>query len=94
MSEEPLGSPDDASSTPSYMALNSGTLRDPIRPEDLGTVILTPSGSFEAGSYVSFEFLYTAGKFGIDDSGSLRICLHRTNLAPNLKIQHDPIIQL
>jgi hypothetical protein len=74
MSEEPLGSPDDASSTPSYMALNSGTLRDPIRPEDLGTVILTPSGSFEAGSYVSFEFLYTAGKFGIDDSGSLRIC--------------------
>jgi hypothetical protein len=74
MSEEPLGSPDDASDTPSYMALNSGTLRGPIPPEDLGNVILTPSGSFEAGSFVSFKFVYTAGKFGIDDSGSLRIC--------------------
>ena len=62
------------SATPAYMALNSGTLRDPIPPEDLGTVTLTPNGSFEAGSFVSFEFVYTAGKFGIDDSGSLRIC--------------------
>jgi hypothetical protein len=74
MTEALFGSPDDASSTRSYMALNNGTLRSPIPPEDLGTAILTPSGPFEAGSFVTLEFVYTAGKFGIDDSGSLRIC--------------------
>ena len=46
----------------------------PIPPEELGTAILTPAGAFEAGSYQSFTLIYTAGKFGIDDSGALRIC--------------------
>jgi len=45
----------------------------PIPPADLGTATLSPEGAFEAGSYQSFTLVYTAGKFGIDDSGALRI---------------------
>ena len=74
MSEAPMGSSDDASGGPSYMVMNSGTIRSPIRPEDLGTATITPDGVFEAGSYQTFTLTYTCGKFGIDDSGSMRIC--------------------
>lgn len=43
------------------------------RPELMGRATLTPSGAFEAGSYQSFELVYTAGAFGIDDNGSIKI---------------------
>ena len=43
------------------------------RPELMGTATLEPSGSFEAGSYQCFTLVYTAGRFGIDDTGSLKI---------------------
>ena len=46
----------------------------PINPDDVGTVDISPRGSFEAGSFQTFKLVYTAGKYGIDDSGSLRIC--------------------
>ncbi len=55
-------------------ANSSSTLQQPIRSQDLGTVALTPTGDFEAGSYQTFTLTYTAGKYGIDDSGSLRVC--------------------
>ena len=74
MSEIPMGSPDDAAGAPSYMALHSGTIREPIPPEDLGSATITPDGEFEAGSYQSFTLTYTCGKYGIDDSGSMRVC--------------------
>src|SRR3546814_5822101 len=48
-------------------------LKPVIDPKLLGTARITPSGSFEAGSYASFALVYTAGHHGIDDSGSLRI---------------------
>ncbi len=54
--------------------INSGVIRTAIEPELLGTATITPSGSFEAGSYASLTLTYTAGAYGIDDSGSLRIC--------------------
>ncbi len=54
-------------------AINSGSLREPINPDLLGTATLSASGDFEAGSYQSFTLTYTAGRFGIDDSGSLRV---------------------
>ncbi len=73
MSEQPMGSPDDASAAPGA-AVTSGTIRDPIAESELGSVSLSPDGSFEAGSHTTFTLTYTAGKFGIDDSGSLRIC--------------------
>ena len=53
--------------------LNNGALREPIPADLLGTACLDKTGEFEAGSYQSFTLTYTAGRFGIDDSGSLRV---------------------
>jgi len=46
----------------------------PIAPERLGHARVEPSGAFEAGSFASFVLTYTAGDYGIDDSGAIRIC--------------------
>ena len=43
------------------------------RPDLMGTARLEPTGSFEAGSLQSFTLIYTAGRFGIDDTGSIKI---------------------
>lgn len=43
------------------------------RPEHMGTAMLMPSGAFEAGSLQSFVLVYTAGRFGVDDTGSIKI---------------------
>jgi hypothetical protein len=43
------------------------------RPDLMGTATLSPSGPVEAGSMQSFTLVYTAGAFGIDDTGSLKI---------------------
>ena len=45
-------------------------------PEKMGTASVSPRGSFEAGSYQEFTLTYTAGYFGIDDTGSIKI-VHR-----------------
>ncbi len=45
-------------------------------PERMGSAVLEPAGSFEAGSFQSFTLTYTAGYFGIDDTGSIKI-VHR-----------------
>lgn len=55
-------------------ANTSGVIRRPIADRDLGHATITPSGAHEAGSWASFTLTYTAGTFGIDDSGSIRIC--------------------
>ncbi len=57
-----------------WTAMNSGVIRQPIDPADLGTAVIEPEGAFEAGSYASFTLTYTAGTYGIDDTGALRIC--------------------
>jgi hypothetical protein len=43
------------------------------RPDLMGSASLTPAGSLEAGSLQSFTLVYTAGAFGIDDTGSIKI---------------------
>jgi Protein of unknown function (DUF3604) len=43
------------------------------RPDLMGRAELTPTGAFEAGSLQSFTLVYTAGAFGIDDTGSIKI---------------------
>ena len=45
-------------------------------PERMGHAEIAPTGAFEAGSFQSFTLTYTAGYFGIDDTGSLKI-VHR-----------------
>jgi len=45
-------------------------------PHKMGSALVEPNGSFEAGSYQEFTLTYTAGYFGIDDTGSLKI-VHR-----------------
>ena len=43
------------------------------RPELMGSATLVPSGRFDAGSWQCFTLVYTAGRFGIDDTGSIKI---------------------
>ena len=45
-------------------------------PEKMGSATVSPTGAFEAGSFHEFTVTYTAGYFGIDDTGSLKI-VHR-----------------
>lgn len=46
----------------------------PVASKDAGCVSIDNTGPFEAGSYQSFKLTYCAGRFGIDDTGSLKIC--------------------
>ncbi len=45
-------------------------------PEKMGSATVWPEGRFEAGSFQEFTVTYTAGYFGIDDTGSIKI-VHR-----------------
>jgi len=59
---------------PTDGGLQCQPLPSPIALEELGSATLTPLGEFEAGSFQTFTLVYTAGKYGIDDSGSIRVC--------------------
>jgi len=48
-------------------------------PEHMGTAVLSPPGPFVAGSYQELTIVYTAGKFGIDDTGMLKISWRTTS---------------
>jgi hypothetical protein len=46
----------------------------PVPPALAGSATVTPNAPVEAGSWQSFTLVYTAGRFGIDDSGSIKAC--------------------
>jgi hypothetical protein len=48
-------------------------------PEHMGTMTISPAGPFAAGSYQSLTLVYTAGTFGIDDTGHIRITWRATS---------------
>ena len=48
-------------------------------PEHMGSIGLTPSGPFVAGSHAELTLTYTAGKFGIDDTGMVKISWRTTS---------------
>src|SRR3984893_17594025 len=48
-------------------------------PEQMGSARLTPAGPFIAGSYAELTITYTAGKFGIDDTGMVKISWRTTS---------------
>ena len=45
-------------------------------PHKMGSARISPEGQFEAGSFQEFTLVYTAGYFGIDDTGSIKV-VHR-----------------
>ena len=48
-------------------------------PEHMGSAMLAPPGPFVAGSHAELTLTYTAGTFGIDDSGMLKISWRTTS---------------
>ena len=51
------------------------SLRSPTMEQRIGSARIEPEGSFEAGSFGSFTLTYTAGYFGIDDTGTIKIVM-------------------
>src|ERR1700682_1422417 len=48
-------------------------------PEHMGTAVLTPPGPSVPGSHAELTLTYTAGDFGIDDTGMLKISWRTTS---------------
>jgi hypothetical protein len=48
-------------------------------PEHMGTVALSPPGPFVTGSHEELTLVYTAGTFGIDDTGMVKISWRTTS---------------
>jgi hypothetical protein len=48
-------------------------------PEHMGSIKLSPSGPFVAGSYAELVLVYTAGTFGIDDTGMVKVSWRTTS---------------
>jgi hypothetical protein len=48
-------------------------------PEHMGSATLSPAGPFIAGSHAELILTYTAGTFGIDDSGMLKVSWRTTS---------------
>ena len=49
------------------------------RAAEIGHVTLSPDAPIEAGSHASLILTFTAGRFGMDDTGSLRICTRQVS---------------
>ncbi len=48
-------------------------------PEHMGSIKLSPTGPFVAGSHQELTLVYTAGTFGIDDTGMVKISWRTTS---------------
>ena len=48
-------------------------------PEHMGSIRLSPTGPFVAGSYAELTLVYTAGTFGIDDTGMMKVSWRTTS---------------
>src|SRR6516164_4508972 len=48
-------------------------------PEQMGSIALSPSGPFVAGAYAELVLVYTAGTFGIDDTGMVKVSWRTTS---------------
>ena len=48
-------------------------------PEHMGSIALHPAGPFVAGSHAELTLIYAAGKFGIDDTGMIKISWRTTS---------------
>ena len=48
-------------------------------PEHMGSISLSPPGPFVAGSHAELTLVYTAGTFGIDDTGMVKVSWRTTS---------------
>jgi uncharacterized protein DUF3604 len=48
-------------------------------PEHMGSIRLNPAGPFVAGSFAELTLVYTAGTFGIDDTGMVKVSWRTTS---------------
>lgn len=48
-------------------------------PEQMGSIQLSPAGPFVAGAFAELTLVYTAGTFGIDDTGMLKVSWRTTS---------------
>jgi hypothetical protein len=48
-------------------------------PEQMGSITLAPPGPYVAGSFAELTLVYTAGTFGIDDTGMVKISWRTTS---------------
>ena len=48
-------------------------------PQRMGGITLSPVGPFIAGAHVELTLVYTAGTFGIDDTGMIKISWRTTS---------------
>ena len=48
-------------------------------PEHMGSIRISPAGPFVAGSCAELTLIYTAGTFGIDDTGMLKVSWRTTS---------------
>ena len=48
-------------------------------PEHMGSIRLQPAGLFVAGTYAELTLVYTAGTFGIDDTGMVKVSWRTTS---------------
>ena len=69
-----LSNPSDTGAAPVRARPNWVPEPPSIAPERAGRVTLSPTGPFPAGSYQHITLTYTAGHYGIDDTGTLRVC--------------------
>ncbi|MGD9866495.1 MAG: DUF3604 domain-containing protein [Hyphomicrobiales bacterium] len=74
MNESSASRHPEASEDAPLAGLGSAPIAAPIPQWMLGHTTVSPAGSVEAGSYQTFTIVYTAGEYGIDDSGALRLC--------------------
>src|SRR5213596_3607804 len=54
----------------------------------MGTAALSPRGPFVAGSHVELTLTYTAGAFGIDDTGMVKISWRTTSDMSKPQFEH------
>ena len=48
-------------------------------PERMGSIVLSPTGTFVAGSHAELTLTYAAGTFGIDDTGMIKVSWRTTS---------------
>ena len=62
-----------AGASPTLLWADPNRVNDPWLQARIGQVSMVPRGPVVAGSYAELTLLYTAGYFGIDDTGAVRI---------------------